>query len=98
MGAIAGAFIGAGAGLLISGIIANAFWNSTPLNIIKTHESNTEIQGVDLKSDSAGKPDKECSEKDEKPIHSPPLFSTPTSREGVTKDMADELSSSGPKT
>lgn len=98
MGAIAGAFIGAGAGLLISGIIANAFWNSTPLNIIKTHESNTEIQGVDLKSDSAGKPDKECSEKDEKPIHSPTLFFTPAAQERNTNDMADELSSSGPKT
>ncbi|HAT1758296.1 TPA: DUF456 domain-containing protein [Legionella pneumophila] len=98
MGAIAGAFIGAGAGLLISGIIANAFWNSTPLNIIKTHESNTEIQGIDLKFDSAGKPDKECSEKDEKPIHSPTLFFTPATQERNTNDMADELSSSGPKT
>lgn len=98
MGAIAGAFIGVGAGLLISGIIANAFWNSTPLNIVKAHESNTEIQRVDLKSDSAGKPDKECSEKDEKPIHSPTLFFTLATQERNTNDMADELSSSGPKT
>lgn len=98
MGAIAGAFIGAGAGLLISGIIASVFWNRTPLNIIKNRESNTEIQGIDLKSDSAGKPDKECSEKDEEPIHTPPLFSTPTSQERVTKDMANELNSNVPKT
>ncbi|HEO1338330.1 TPA: DUF456 domain-containing protein, partial [Legionella pneumophila] len=70
----------------------------TPLNIIKNRESNTEIQGIDLKSDSAGKPDKECSEKDEEPIHTPPLFSTPTSQERVTKDMANELNSNVPKT
>ncbi|HGC5939530.1 TPA: hypothetical protein ACIZCU_000306 [Legionella pneumophila] len=84
--------------MLISGIIANAFWNSTPLNIIKTHESNTEIQGIDLKSDSAGKPVKECSKKYEKPINSPLLFPTPTTRERNTNDIADKLSSSGPKT
>ncbi|HAZ7573334.1 DUF456 domain-containing protein [Legionella sp. PATHC032] len=98
MGAIAGVFIGAGAGLLISGIIASAFWNSTPLNIIKNHESNTETQGIDLKSDSVGKPDKQYSEKDEEPIHSPPLFSTPATQERAANDITDELNSIGPKT
>lgn len=93
MGSVVGACIGAGVGLLISGIIASVFWNSTSLNIIKTHESNTEIQGVD-----AGKPYKEYSEKGEEPIHSPPLFSTPTTQERAANDMADELNSSGPKT
>lgn len=98
MGAIAGAFIGAGAGLLISSILASVLWNSTPLNIIKNHESNTEIQGVDLKSDSVGKPDKQYSEKDEEPIHSPPLFSTPATQERAAYDITDELNSIGPKT
>ncbi len=98
MGAIAGAFIGAGAGLLISGIIASVFWNSTPLNIIKNLESNTETQGVDLKSDSVAKPDKQYSEKDEELIHCPPLFSTPTAQERAANDMTDELNSIGPKT